>query len=85
MGLALAAVGVVVARGNELLLGQDSPYLFAAYAIGVAIGLAGLVIVGSSLGKTYQKVVQCPECLTINPAEAERCERCSTPLKPIDN
>lgn len=84
IGLVVAAVGVVVARGNEFLLGQDSPHLFVAYAIGVAIGLAGLVIVGSSLGKTYEKVVQCPECFTLNPADAERCGRCSKPLTPTD-
>ncbi len=68
IGLAVALVGVVVARGNQWLLGIDSPYLFVAYALGVAIGLGGLVIIGSSLGKTYVKVEQCPECLTLNPS-----------------
>ena len=84
IGLALAAVGVIIARGNQWLLGTDSPYLFVAYAIGVAIGLAGLVVVGSSLGKTYEKVVQCPKCLTLNPADAERCVKCLQPIKRFD-
>lgn len=84
LGLALAAVGVVIARGNQWLLGDGSPHLLVAYVVGVGIALAGLVVVGSSLGKSYEQVVQCPECLALNPADAEQCAKCLQPIKRLD-
>lgn len=73
-------MGVILARGNEFLFGQGSAYAIVMYIIGVGLGLGGLVVVGSSLSKTYEQMVQCPECFTLNSLDAKKCVKCSKPL-----
>ena len=82
VGIAIAAVGVVMARANQLVLGPDSPYALIAYILGVFIGLGGLAVVGSSLTRNQVRVIHCPECFAENPAAAELCLVCSKPHRP---
>ena len=81
VGLALCVVGIALARLNEVILGPGSPYLAVLYIVGVILGLVGLVVVASSLTRTTERVVQCPHCFTLNPADAERCKKCRRELK----
>ncbi len=80
LGLVLSAAGIILARANDLLLGRDASYLTASYFIGVVLGLAGLVVVASSMKKSYKTMVQCPECFALNPVGSVRCTRCRRDL-----
>jgi ribosomal protein L40E len=84
LGLIICAVGIGLARANELLLGAGSPYLTVAYIIGVILGLGGLVLVGASMRRTNESMVQCPFCFALNRIGAKTCTRCHRDLPPQD-
>jgi ribosomal protein L40E len=84
IGLLVCVVGIFLARANELLLGQGSPYLTVAYIIGVVLGLGGLILIGASMRRNNETMVQCPHCFTLNPVDAKTCKKCHRDLPPSD-